>query len=167
MCVTVINLIATFQSRADDTRLHLSDLSLLLISFYFFKILLKVTKLSRWVAVMGALPSLASFHVLHWLFFAAPESSNAPVVSGLSVRWRLFSSARPLLVFSATAWQIKAAPSKRLPALLPSKGKAESSLGLAGSQGVSAGTRAALTHVTAIESSKDRLFYSNYRIFPF
>lgn len=110
-------------------------------------ILIKVTNLSEGFVMVGRrqwdplgdVLSLVSFYVIHRLFFVAPESSNVSLVSGLPVHLCLLS-ARSLLVFSATVWQIKAAQESICQAC-------SFQMGLTESQVVSVGPRAVLMHV--------------------
>lgn len=108
--------------------------------------------------------ALPSFHVLHWLFFAAPESSNASFVSGLSVRWRLFSSAlSSCLRCHCVADKSSSIEASASPA--PFKGKTRGFTGTDWKPGsLSGGQSCAHARVTAIGGNKERLFFWNYKI---
>lgn len=104
--------------------------------FFFFFFLNKPIKSDRPVAVSGSLstPLCRSLPFMRFTGSSAPHLSPQTLLlflgsrgAGVSSSW-FFFFARSLPVLSAAARQIKAAQSKRLAALLPSKGKPESSL---------------------------------------
>ena len=123
MCVTVIKLISTFQNSAGETRLHLSDLPLLLIIIIFNN----PTESDKAVRVACC---RGGCHSPSFMRFTGSFSLHlSPQAFLLFLGWRLSSSAGSLLALGATAWQIKAAQSKRLPTALPPSGPASPSGG--------------------------------------